>query len=254
MNTASNEPLNIHESSQRSCWSKQSKCCKCCIGCSICSIITAAVLIPILICVVAPKVAQTILDNTVVSLPNTTLNACSGLRSWVENEAILDIPGPLIGSSTIHPYTQEIWTLVCGEGPNAKGGFACDNPTEALVGTYLAPEMSVSQGKNHKNFSVGMAVNSSNVVIIGLIYPAFFEKHKVPLILKARDITITVAGLSFHGLTMHNEVTCIGAKQLPAVDIPNYACYPDDANHTQFNGEGYYLSCVAGHFNLTRRM
>merc|ERR1712054_388947 len=141
--------------------------------------------------VVAPTVAQFILDQTDIALPNMTQGGCSTLHAYVINTAAIKVPAPLIGSATLHSYTQEVYTTVCGEGDNQQGGWACDNATEALVGRYVQPEMTISQGSNTKDFAVRLDLNSSAIVFSGIIFPTFLNHHKARLILKAKDMSIS---------------------------------------------------------------
>lgn len=236
------------------CFSKVGRCGKCCIWCSICSAVIAAILVPILICIVAPDVAQIILDQTEISLPNITQGACtSPSHAYLVNTALLKVPGIVIVPATLNSYTQEVWTTVCGDGDDQQGGWACgDNATEALVGKYLAPAMSVSGGANTRTFAVGMNVNSSTIVLNGVILPTFFYHHKVPFILKAKDMSISLLGLTIGGLHMNKEVTCTSVATLPGANLPNSACHPKDATHApDSTGQFYEFSCVAGRRNLT---
>lgn len=245
-----NVPTNTSEgmlTGERNCYSKRTKCQRCCIWCSVISTVIAAIVIPVVIFVVAPGITQSLLDQTVIALPNLTQGACPTLHSYIINKASFKVPGPLLGSATIHSYTQEVYTTVCGEGDSQQGGWACDNATEALVGRYVQPEISVKQGENIVEFAVRIDLNSSTIVVNGLIFPTFGYGHKAPLILKAKDISITAMGLTMSGFHMHHEVTCSKVTALPAYTLPNSACYPDNATHVPFQApQMYELSCVAG--------
>jgi len=211
-----------------------------------------AILWPIGLFVVAPALSQHILDQTEINLPNMTQGGCETLHAYVINTAVMKIPGPMIGSSTLHAYTQEVYTTVCGEGDDQQGGWACgENATEALVGTYVMPEQSVNQGTNTKEFAVRLDLNSSDIVLNAIILPTFAYNRKARLILKAKDVSVTSMGLKMSGLHMHKELTCSRVATLPAYNLPNSACYPDDPTHKPYNTPAMYeLSCVAGHQSL----
>merc|ERR1712178_196781 len=252
MPTNPSDPMLTH---QKGCCGKLSRRGKCCVFCSICSVVFAAIAVPIIIFVVAPTVAQTILDGTDIALPNMTQGGCSSLHAYVINTAVIKVPAPLIGSATLHSYTQEVYTTVCGEGDDQEGGWHCGkNATEALVGTYVSPEMSLSQGTNTENFAVRLDLNSSTIVLNAIVLPTFAENHKVRLILKAKDVAISAMGFKFGGLHMHKEMTCSKGAILPSYDLPNSACYPEDLTHAPPDTAAsmYELSCVAGDTGVSR--
>jgi len=241
-------------------FSNMSPCNKCAY-CAIISFVVAAIMTPVGILVIAPKVAQNILDNTVISLSNTTLTPCNTPNSLVTNHAILDVPSMGL-SSTLHPYTQSLYTTMC---PGSIGGWNCgSNATKVLLGTYESPELSLSSGKNTRVFGVGMRLHpynstGSNQVISGFILPMFvsgpsFDGERVRLILESTDMSISVLGVKLNGLTMQKVLTCTkgGAFGTPAggtneTDIANEVCHPDNLNFKPVDqNTGYTMVCVAG--------
>jgi len=222
---------------------------KCCVLWTVVGVLVV-VLVPISLFVIGPNVAQHILDSTVVALPNSTMNPCETLESWIQNKAKIHVPFFL--PSTLLSYKQVLSTTTCGTGPDMQGGFACNNPNVSLLGSYVSPEMKLSGGDNTKSFQVRMDLHDSSTIISGFILPMFFYHAKARLTLTAEDVTISVLGIKMKGLKMRNELTCTGVQQQPAVNIPNSVCYPHEPNHTVYNTNGYYMSCVSGALPLTQ--
>jgi len=117
--------------------------------------------------------------------------------------------------------------------------------------------MKLNKGDNTNNFTVRMDLKDPAVITQGFILPMLtpvfsgLPGGKARLILSAEDVTISMLGVKIRGLKLHNELTCTGRQILPAVDIPNWACYPKDPTHTPVNAGGYMMSCVAGDLSLT---
>lgn len=224
------------------------------LGCFVCSTVSAAVLFPVMLCVVIPDIAQGTLDNTVIHLPKVTMLSCSSLHSHVSNEATIQVQGPLFGQiATLHPYNQRVYTTMCSE---ELGGYACNNPNMTLVGSYVSPEMSIAQGTNNQSFAVRMDLESLATVFNGIVMPCFDGSgHKARMILDADDIAITVLGYKITGLHMHQVVTCSGVRQSEdEVEIPNSACFPEDLDHKPADSsQSYELKCEAGEHDLTGR-
>jgi len=246
---ASNAPLVRQQPG--GCWSRLGKTSKICIGCSVCTVVIAAVLIPVGLLVIAPKLAQHILDTSVISLPNATMNPCNTLEAWFQNQVGITLSAPL--SSTLHAYTQSVSTTTCGSGSTLQGGYACADPNVTLLGTYTAPAMELSNGVNNKEFGVRMDIENLNTILSGFMLPMFLPTHgnKARMILDAQDVAISVLGIKMTGLTMHKELTCTGEKIMDPVAIPNWVCYPKQPSHAGYTASGYYMSCVSGDLSLT---
>jgi len=222
------------------------------MGCFICSTIVAAVLIPVILCVVIPDIAQGTLDNTVIHLPKLTTLACSTLHSHVSNEATFHVKGPLFGQiATLHPYNQRVYTTMCSED---LGGYACNNASMAFVGSYVSPKMSIAEGVNNQSFTVRMDLESLATLFNGIVMPCFDGSgHKARMILDADDIAVTVLGYKITGLHMHQVVTCSGVRQSDdEVEVPNSACFPEDLDHKPADtSQSFELKCEAGEHDLT---
>lgn len=240
----------------RAC-AKMSPCAKSCMICSIICVVVAAIMAPIGIFVIGPSIAQHILDTTDISMPNATLNPCDTLAVWANIHAIFEASTMGL-SATLNPYNQSLSTTTCldesQDPPAMNGGWNCNNATKTLVGTYESPTLELSSGKNHVNLSIGVKLNSLNVLFNGIVVPAFIDSKKVRLILEAKDISIQVLGITLSGLTMNKVVTCSqgtvdggqGKGQTADVNIPNSVCHPDKPNSTLDDNPGYTMICVSG--------
>merc|ERR1711939_20475 len=120
--------------------------------------------IPVGVFVVAPKIGQHILDQTLIAVPNMTQASCVGQSSgsadsaWIINDARITIPKlfglPMQLPTTIESYTQEVYTTACATKEGMKGGWVCagtSNEKEVLMGTYTSPEMALHMGKENVN-------------------------------------------------------------------------------------------------------
>jgi hypothetical protein len=206
--------------------------------------------------VIAPKMAQHIMDTSTIELTNLTMNPCNTLEAWLQNTAVITLKAPLPISTKIHSYNQSVYTTTCGTGFYMQGGYACENPNTTLLGTYMAPAMDMKIGNNHKKFGVRMDLLDQSTIILGLMAPLFPMNfppgNKARLILTASDVTVSLPlGIKISGLKMHNELTCTGQNKTPQVPIPNSICYPKDASHAPTSNPGYYLKCVNGDLSLT---
>lgn len=225
-----------------------SPCAKGCIVCSVCSVVVLAVMIPVGIFVIGPKVAQHVLDTSTVALPNLTQAACPENYTWLFNHAQIHVPsiGPISASSTIEAFTQEVWTTSCEQNGMIVAGALCgENATETRMGVYKSPEMTVSPGDNFNNFTVVMDSNAS-LILSAWVVPLWLSQEKTRLILKASDVSVKVMGLTFKGLTMRNELTCTGVVGSPSITIPDSVCYPKDPSHDPYQTQEYTAICVSG--------
>jgi len=201
---------------------------------------------------IGPHVAQSILDNTEIALPNLTQAACPQNYTWLFNSARIKVPGigPIKLASTLEEYTQETWTTACVQGGFLASGATCgENATEYMMGSYKSPSMTVSPGDNYQNFTVTMNSNATTI-LSAWVLPLWLAGQKARLILKAKDIKVKVMGITFSGLTMRNEMVCTGVPGTPSITIPNRVCYPNDPKHERYETQEYHAICEAGHGSL----
>jgi len=223
------------------------------LGCCVCSVIVVSAMVPVGVFVIAPKVAQSIMDKTIINLPNSTMNPCtSSLESWIHNNAVitLNAPFPIMPTTTLHSFKQVLHTTTCNVSGQVVGGAECGSKAAPnLLGTYTSPEMKLNKGDNTNNFTVSMDLKDPAVITQGFILPMLTPVFsgapggKARLILSAEDVTISLLGVKIRGLKLHNELTCTGSQILPAVDNP--ICAKPE------NAAGYMMSCVAGDLSLT---
>jgi len=227
--------------------------------------------IPIGYFVVAPKIGQHILDQTLVAVPNMTQASCVGQASgsadsaWIINDARITIPKlfglPIQLPTTIESYTQEVYTTACDTKEGMVGGWVCagtPHENEVLMGTYTSPEMALHMGKeNVKKFSPQHGLKANFTVLTAAwVNPVFFGSNpvqKARLILKATDVTVKVMGfLKIKGLSMRNEMTCTGAPMMTGFgNIPNDVCYPHRPHHTPDGGPILLANCESGRHTIT---
>jgi len=211
-------------------------------------------MIPVSLFVIGPHVAQHVLDQSVVSLPNLTQAACpstpDGDYTWLINHVSVHVPGigPVKVDSTILPYKQEVWTTACEKDGVYSPASACSDPTEHQMGFYTSEEMTVSPGDNNRTFNVSMTSNFT-LITNAWVVPLFLSGGKTRLILKAKDVSVKVMGITFKGLHMENKMTCHGAANgapAPAVSIPNRVCYPKNLKEQSYSTMAFTAVCTAG--------
>lgn len=236
-----------------------------CIFCGVFSAVTAAVMIPFSIFVVAPHVAQHILDGTAIALPNLTQLACAGgpppstskNHTQLFNAVELKVPGfgPIKLGTTILPFTQEVYTTGCIDPMmGLTGGYACDNPTEYKIGSYASPLMQVNTDTtNFVNFSAVLSDNATVALNVWTLAFSLNPVRKARLILKAHDVSVKVMGVTMNGLTLHNELTCTAhcpasawGLDCPSKPISNSVCYPDDPEHQPDSSPALHVVCESG--------
>jgi hypothetical protein len=236
-------------------WEKMSTRSKLCIGCAVCSAAIFVVMVPIGVFVIGPFVAQKILDQTIIAVPNMTQAACPQHYTLLYNDVKIQVPSILgihLPATTLESYTQETFTTACEKAGMIQSGADCgENATEYQMGNYTSPEMKVYSGVNHDNMAVVM--NSSSATIMSAwVLPLWLGGQKTRLILKAKDIKVKVLGIRFGGLTMRNELTCRGVAGQTSITIPSSTCYPNDPKkHQPYETNTYHAICEAGAHSLT---
>jgi len=211
-------------------------------------------MVPIGVFVIGPFVAQKILDQTIIAVPNMTQAACPQNYTWLFNDVKIKVPSILgihLPATTLEPYTQETFTTACEKAGMIQSGAECgENATEYQMGYYTSPEMKVYSGENHHNMKVAMKSNSATI-LSAWVLPLWLKGQKTRLILKAKDIRVKVLGIRFGGLTMRNELTCRGVAGSTSITIPNSVCYPNDPKHEPYETNTYHAICEAGAHSLT---
>merc|ERR1719160_641854 len=154
-------------------WARKIGCMSAGKWCTLCAIasMVAMVSIPVGVLVVGPMVAQKILDGTTISLPNSTVSACTTPKAWVQNTAKISVPFFL--PSTLLPYTQVLSTTMCS---STTAGYACDHPNVTKMGSYVSPVMHLSGGESIQTFDSTLDVADTSVVLNGFVNPLFLDK------------------------------------------------------------------------------
>jgi len=245
-----------------------------CILCGVCSVVTLAIMIPVSIFVIAPHVAQHLFDGTQISLRNMTQLACGGgqvsaNRTQLYNAVTLKVPGfgPIGLPTTILPFTQEVYTTGCIDpysgqptGPITFGGsYACNDTAEFRIGSYSSPQMSVVSGKtNFVNFSAVLDHNQTIAAYVWTFGVAVNPFRKARLLLRAKDVSVKVLGVTIKGLTLNNELTCTAVcpegdfgLECPSKPISNSVCYPDRPKHDPDSSPAMHMVCEFGAHSLT---
>lgn len=198
---------------------------------------------------ITQTIAQKILDETEISLPNMTFGLCNNEHLYAINDVEIKVGGPpLFGIPiTLQPYTQEIYTTVCDKEGELSGGWNCgDKAKLAKMGTYPSPEMHLHSGKNEKKFSVGMKLDSLEISTAGLIVPTFLEHKKAHLVLNAPDLALKFGLITITGLHMKDVyTTCTGVEIQDEMDVPAEVCGEPTRN------QYYVMKCDGGKLPLS---
>lgn len=204
---------------------------KVCLGCCVGAVITVAIIVPIAIFVIMPKIAQGTLNNTLVTLKNSTMFPCSTMIHDGELVNSIEFTVPGLFKATLHSVKQTL--LVNGK----------------TLGSYDAPEMAASPGTNHVNFTTVMTIPNSTFLINDFLFPMFLVPNGTQdMIITAEDVHMTVFGITMSGLKMHNEVTCEKLETVPYQTIPKKYC-PDKSTDLQMRSrrldatQGYAIVC-----------
>merc|ERR1712232_698557 len=91
--------------------------------------------------------------------------------------------------------------------------------------------------------------SDTDFILSSWVVPLWLTGKKTWLILKAKDVTVKVLGIRFHGLTMRNEMTCTGTPpgtQHESRDVPPSLCYPNDPKGQVYNTQVYPAICESG--------
>jgi len=215
------------------------------------TVIVLAVMVPLGVLVIGPKVAQHVLDTTTIALPNLTQLPCPGPYVWLHNHPEIKVPqiGQAWAGAHLQPFTQEVWTTACVKSGQLVAGALCGGDEEEFrLGTYPSPAMTVFAGKNEEAFGVTLNSNAS-LILSAWVSPLWYSAQKTHLILKAEQVTVKVLGIPFSGLTMRNELTCTGVPvnlTNPPLQIPNSVCYPNDPKHDPYSTQALMAVCEAG--------
>jgi len=179
----------------RAGFAKWSPCAKCCSIFSCCAVVFLVVMIPVANFVIVPKMAQSTMDRTDVSMPNSTMVLAADFFNpgnetkhlMLVNEVILNVPGPL--GAKIHAYKATLKT----EGKE--------------MGYFEFPELDAQVGLNSMNFSSTMTVtNNTNAITFATLMMT--PGYQTPLEISGDpDVTAIVFTSTPH---QDNKLTCTG--------------------------------------------
>lgn len=233
------------------------------------SLAVALLMPPIAIFVITPAIAQHIMYNTEISLPNTTTVPCKTEHTWLMNTLKVDVPG--IFSASLKPYKTVISTSICGSESDPKVGTSCKDPKIVPMFVYMAPVMDLQAGGNDLRFVVGTNLTGDNAKVIltqGFIIP-MYSGAKTELIIQSDDIDMVAGlkvlgiqfGISVKSMKLKNKLTCSFVKPHPEIEIPDKYCHPSKSSQDTSSAssgtrvesgrrldssEAFELSCVPG--------
>lgn len=203
------------------------------------SLAIALVVPPIAVFVIAPALAQHIMYNTVISIPNTTTVPCGTPHTWMMNTLKIDVPG--IFSASLKPYTTVISTTICGDESDPKLGTTCKDSKVVPMFNYSAPPTDLQAGTNHVQQSVAtnfIGPNAKNIFLSAFTIPMFGDHVTTELIIESPHIDMVAGlkvlgikfGISVKALKLHNKLSCSAVAMHPSLEIPDAICQPDKAH------------------------
>merc|ERR1711957_934915 len=185
--------------------------CLCCVACGCCTVLVLAVMIPLGIFVIGPKMAQHMMDNTVVTLHNSSVVPKGGadlaigqLANMYVNSTI-NTPGPF--SLTTEAYTATLSANVVTSAFNTTDKFV-------ELGTFVFPSMHLDKGNNQEIFSTDFNISNTGIPI-ALVMAGFGGPPVAPFPVR---ITATAVAKAF-GLTFHpRQEVNLNCTMLPNPD------------------------------------
>merc|ERR1712062_69750 len=143
-----------------------STCKKICIGCTVGAVVFAAVMIPVGLLVIAPKMAQAAIDQSVFHIANGTVFNVpanfneSGLgfnpyNGWASQN--LTVESPFFLGGRLHEANVSMIINM----PAADGAYGLDGFSAGEIAWFTMPETTVAKGVNVINFTVPMHFNST---------------------------------------------------------------------------------------------
>jgi len=233
---------------------------KCCLGCLCVSVLVLAVLVPVGIFVIAPKMAQGNLNSAHLSIPNATLLPCT--TSFVESIITMDLDNDAPVGATLHAFNTTLSTYMC---PGNTGGNECamENTTEVVLGSYMSPAATLKHGTNQIQQTVSMQVGDVSTLLTGFVLPLVMDK-KVLLVVTAHDVSMSILGIHVGKLSLRKELTCTHFATSTENPDPKYcgpdAAGPQDASATAEiarrrlqSGFGPMMSCTLGFQNIENK-
>jgi len=166
---------------------------KVCIGCTVGIAVFAAVMIPVGLLVIAPKMAQSAIDQSVFHLTNSTvygvpLNEVDGYNSfngWATQNLIVHSDF-FLGGRLHEANVSMIINMPNATATLEEGGF-----TPGEVGWFTMPETTISKGDTVINFTAPIHFNSTAdgghrfvfwgfyVLLSGVVYVDIVAKPKL---------------------------------------------------------------------------
>jgi hypothetical protein len=264
-----NQPLNVGATSQDNMGTPgaanagKNRWCKCCGICCGITVVVLGIMIPVGIYVIAPKVAQHLLDTSEIEISNSTMLTCGSPVAWLINTVSIKLDAPLPITSELHAFTQKLSTTTCNVDGQVAGGYACgENATVTALGNYTNPSMTLKNGKNHQAFEAAMElhlIDGFPAVVQGFVLPMQFGPpplgngpHGRAVLILEGEATVGVGPLKIPNLKMKKTLTCTGFTFDMALqhEIPNWVCHPGDDKHEPDSSSVYGMSCVPGELPL----
>jgi len=230
---------------------------KICICCCASTVVLLGVTIPVGLFVIAPMVAQHILDSSEFNLRNSTMRTCASLHAEGINTVSISNPGMF--STTVHPFQNKMIARGCNVSGEWKSEWSCEKPESVELGYFTSPDMHLKPGANNVTFAVRINLHDATMLTNLFVVPLFFEDSNATMTIEGEGVSLTALGLSLNDLHMRKTMTCRKVEILPYAEIPDKFCRDvtskPQANspHIETKGRrldassGYVISCAADH-------
>lgn len=181
--------------------SPKRRCGRPCILCSACVAITLAVMVPVGLFVITPRVAQSVMDSSVFLLNNATVDSLSGLMAFnlkahVSGDVSLGDPLPV--GVTLHKSSV---TLV---SPEVQGCLLCPKVSGPMA-KFDLPGMDLQTGDNEFVFEGDFEVQDLSVFTPWTT--KLLENNHADIIVTA-ELHITAMGVLQLHLQLNRTLSC----------------------------------------------
>jgi hypothetical protein len=149
------------------------------------------VMIPVTIFVIAPRMAQGILDDSTMNITNSTLLPC--FNATYEGIIAIEIKAKMPFGARLEP---------------ARTTLNYFSPNETLLASYTSPSASVQNGDNHIHQDVRMEFASADGALNFLLL--LFGHQPAGLRIRMESVDIKMFGVTLKGLSLKKDVHCRG--------------------------------------------
>jgi hypothetical protein len=193
------------------------------------------------------SVVQHILDDTAITLGNTTVWPCFGLAAEINNDMQIHVPP---GIPTFGLVGIELDSFNMSLLASSCDGTKC---SDVSIAHFLTPVTHLKLGDNKATWDIGATLFDATTLLNDFILPMFFEAKTVDLKLSGQDVAL---GLHFfHGkrelislkrLKLEKTLSCSMLAIGDSKDISDKFCHSKAATKGRRldSGTGYSMKCV----------